>query len=59
MTCFGANVFDRAPLAAEAPHRGASFKLVKKKKISSKLLALCPYGGGKRGPIKAPYRGAQ
>jgi len=24
LTCFGAGVLDRAPLAAEAPHRGTS-----------------------------------
>jgi len=43
LTCFEADVLDRAPLAAEAPHRAASCR---------------PYGGGKRCLIEAPYRGA-
>jgi len=43
LTCFGADLLDRAPLAGEARHRGAS---------------CCPYGGGKRCPIEAPQRGA-
>jgi len=37
-----ADVFDRAPLAAEVPHRGASWT----------------YRGGNRCPIEAPHRGA-
>jgi len=43
LTCFGTDVLNRAPLAAEAPHRGASCR---------------PYGGGKRCIIEAPHRGA-
>jgi len=43
LTCFGVDVLKRAPLAAEAPHRGAS---------------CCPYVSGKRCPIEAPHRGA-
>jgi len=43
VTCFAADVLDRAPLTAEAPHRGAS---------------CCSYGGGKRCPVEAPHRSA-
>jgi len=43
LTCFAADVLDRASLAAEAPHRDR---------------ASCrPYGDGKRCPIKAPNGG--
>jgi len=43
LTSFGADVLDRAPLEAAAPHRGASW----------------PLWGGKRCPtIEAPHRGA-
>jgi len=42
LTCFVADLWDRAPLAAEAPHRGTSCH---------------PYGGGKRCHIVAPHRG--
>jgi len=37
LTCFGADLFDRAPLVGEVRHRGTS---------------CCPYGGGKRCPIE-------
>jgi len=57
LTCFGADVLDRAPLVAEVPHMGAS--------CSPMGGALAPqweehlfYGGGKRCPIGAPHRGA-
>jgi len=40
LTCFGADVLDRAPLAAQAPHRGASCR---------------PSGGSKRCPIEAAH----
>jgi len=43
LTYFAADVLDRAPLEAAAPHRGASW----------------PLWGGKRCPtIEAPHRGA-
>jgi len=43
LTCFRADELNRAPLAAEAPHRGAFCR---------------PYGDGKRCPIEVPRRGA-
>jgi len=51
MTCLEADVFERAPLVAEAPHRGASWPLWGLQEV--------PYRGApKRRPIKrnlVPY----